>query len=258
MHDLHRNLPQFKKMWYNREGYLGMKGDFMNENISLPEFMRNELVIKTQKELRQRKGYLISKRIFDIVVSLLLLVPLSIIFLVIAIAIKLEDGGPVFYRQERVTTNGRKFKIFKFRTMVLNADKVGPLVTQDHDPRITKVGRRVRNYRLDEVAQLLNVLIGDMSFVGARPEVQKYVDAYTPEMQTTLLLPAGVTSIAAIEFRHEAEKIAEWTKQGLTVDEAYIKHILPEKMQYNIDYLEKCSLKNDIAIMVKTVIAVLK
>ncbi len=203
-------------MWYNREGYLGMKGDFMNENISLPEFMRNEL----------------------------------------AIAIKLEDGGPVFYRQERVTTNGRKFKIFKFRTMVLNADKVGPLVTQDHDPRITKVGRRVRNYRLDEVAQLLNVLIGDMSFVGARPEVQKYVDAYTPEMQTTLLLPAGVTSIAAIEFRHEAEKIAEWTKQGLTVDEAYIKHILPEKMQYNIDYLKKCSLKNDIAIMVKTVIAV--
>lgn len=148
----------------------------MNENISLPEFMRNELVIKTQKELRQRKGYLISKRIFDIVVSLLLLVPLSIVFLVIAIAIKLEDGGPVFYRQERVTTNGRKFKIFKFRTMVLNADKVGPLVTQDHDPRITKVGRRVRNYRLDEVAQLLNVLIGDMSFVGARPEVQKYVE----------------------------------------------------------------------------------
>ena len=147
MHDLHRNLPQFKKMWYNREGYLGMEGEFMNENISLPEFMRNELVIKTQKELRQRKGYLISKRIFDIVVSLLLLVPLSIIFLVIAIAIKLEDGGPVFYRQERVTTNGRKFKIFKFRTMVLNADKVGPLVTQDHDPRITKVGRRVRNYR---------------------------------------------------------------------------------------------------------------
>jgi len=211
----------------------------MNENISLPEFMRNELVIKTQRELRQRKGYLISKRIFDIVVSLLLLVPLSIVFLVIAIAIKLEDGGPVFYRQERVTTNGRKFKIFKFRTMVLNADKVGPLVTQDHDPRITKVGRRVRNYRLDEVAQLLNVLIGDMSFVGARPEVQKYVDAYTPEMQTTLLLPAGVTSIAAIEFRHEAEKIAEWTKQGLTVDEAYIKHILPEKMQYNIDYLKK-------------------
>ena len=179
-------------------------------------------------------------------------------FIIIAIAIKLEDGGPVFYRQERVTTNGRIFKIFKFRTMILNADKVGPLVTQDHDPRITKVGRRVRNYRLDEVAQLLNVLIGDMSFVGARPEVKKYVDAYTPEMQTTLLLPAGVTSLAAIEFRHEAEKIAKWTEQGLSVDEAYIQHILPEKMQYNIDYLNECSLKKDIAIMVKTVIAVLK
>ena len=149
----------------------------MEEKNSLPEFMRNELVINKQKELRQKKGYLISKRIFDIVVSLLLLIPLSIVFIIIAIAIKLEDGGPVFYRQERVTTNGRIFKIFKFRTMILNADKVGPLVTQDHDPRITKVGRRVRNYRLDEVAQLLNVLIGDMSFVGARPEVQKYVDA---------------------------------------------------------------------------------
>ena len=115
--------------------------------------------------------------------------------------------------------------------MVLNADKVVPIVTHDHDQRIKKVWLLLRNYRLDEVAQLLNVLIGDMSFVGARPEVQKYVDAYTPEMQTTLLLPAGVTSLAAIEFRHEAEKI---------------------------DYLEKCSLKNDIAIMVKTVIAVLK
>ena len=235
-----------------------MRGEVMEEKNSLPEFMRNELVINKQKELRQKKGYLISKRIFDIVVSLLLLIPLSIVFIIIAFAIKLEDGGPVFYRQERVTTNGRIFKIFKFRTMILNADKVGPLVTQDYDPRITKVGRRVRNYRLDEVAQLLNVLIGDMSFVGARPEVQKYVDAYTPEMQTTLLLPAGVTSLAAIEFRHEAEKIAKWTEQRLSVDEAYIQHILPEKMQYNIDYLNECSLKKDIAIMVKTVIAVLK
>ena len=230
----------------------------MKEKRRLPEFMNHEIVRRKQQELQRRRGYLLSKRVFDILVSLLLLIPLSVVFLIVAVAIKLEDGGPVFYRQERITTNGRVFRIFKFRTMILNADKVGPLVTQDHDPRITKVGRKIRNYRLDEVAQILNVLLGDMSFVGARPEVKKYVDAYTPEMQTTLLLPAGVTSLAAIEFRHESEKIAQWTGQGLSVDEAYIQHILPEKMQYNIDYLNQCSLKTDIAIMIKTVIAVLK
>ena len=258
MDDLHRNLPHFKKMWYNREGYLGMKGDFMNENISLPEFMRNGLVIKTQKELRQRKGYLISKRIFDIVVSLLLLVPLSIVFLVIAIAIKLEDGGPIFYRQQRITTYGRVFRIFKFRTMVMNADKMGPLVTQDNDSRITKIGKKIRSFRLDEVPQLINVLIGDMSFVGTRPEVQKYVDAYSEEMMVTLLLPAGITSKSSIEFRNEADKISKWMEQGLTADEAYIQKILPEKMQYNIDYIEEVSVAQDIKVMLQTVFAVLR
>ncbi len=225
---------------------------------NLPEFMKNNEVKEYYDILNKRRGQLALKRALDFIGGLIGTIVLSPIMIILAIVIKCESKGPALFKQVRVTQYGREFKIFKFRTMVLNADKVGPLVTQDHDPRITKVGRRVRNYRLDEVAQLLNVLIGDMSFVGARPEVQKYVDAYTPEMQTTLLLPAGVTSIAAIEFRHEAEKIAEWTKQGLTVDEAYIEHILPEKMQYNIDYLKKCSLKNDIAIMVKTVIAVLK
>ena len=241
-------------MWYNREGYLGMKGDFMNENISLPEFMRNELVIKTQKELRQRKGYLISKRIFDIVVSLLLLVPLSIVFLVIAIAIKLEDGGPVFYRQERVTTNGRIFKIFKFRTMVVNADKLGAQVTKENDPRITKIGHKLRKYRLDELPQLLNVITGDMSFVGTRPEVPRYVDCYSKEMLATLLLPAGVTSEASITYKDENELIGN----AENPDEVYVKKVLPEKMKYNLDALRSFSLLGEIKTLLKTVGAVIK
>jgi len=235
-----------------------LKGDFMNENISLPEFMRNELVIKTQKELRQRKGYLISKRIFDIVVSLLLLVSLSIVFLVIAIAIKLEDGGPVFYRQERITTYGRTFRIFKFRTMVKDADKLGTAVTQQNDPRISKVGHKLRKLRLDELPQLINVLVGDMSFVGVRPEVAKYVDKYSDEMNATLLLPAGITSPASIEYKDEDEVIEKFKGSGRSVDEIYVEEILPDKMKYNLKYIEEFSVINDIKIMIRTAIAVVK
>lgn len=229
----------------------------MDKSQQIPEFMRNAYTIEAQQLLQKKKGYLISKRLFDIIVSLLLLVILSPVFLVVSISIKMEDGGPVFYRQQRITTYGREFRIFKFRTMILNADKIGPLVTEDEDPRITKVGRKIRSIRLDEVPQLLNVLIGDMSFVGTRPEVKKYVDCYTPEMQMTLLLPAGVTSLAAIEFRRESEKIAHWTSQGMSVDEAYVEHILPEKMKYNIEALKTPSFLNDCKIMLKTIKAVM-
>ena len=142
--------------------------------------------------------------------------------------------------------------------MVMNADKMGPLVTQDNDSRITKIGRKIRSFRLDEVPQLINVLIGDMSFVGTRPEVQKYVDAYSEEMMVTLLLPAGITSKSSIEFRNEADKISKWMEQGLTADEAYIQKILPEKMQYNIDYIEEVSVAQDIKVMLQTVFAVLR
>lgn len=230
----------------------------MRTEHQMPEFMKNHYTLEAIKVLQQKKGTLIFKRLFDICLSLILLVLLSPVFLVLAICIKLEDGGPIFYRQQRITTYGRVFRIFKFRTMVLNADKMGPLVTQDNDSRITKIGKKIRDFRLDEIAQLINVLIGDMTFVGTRPEVQKYVDAYSDEMMVTLLLPAGITSRSSIEFRNEADKISKWMEQGLTADEAYIQKILPEKMRYNIDYISELSITQDIKVMLQTVFAVLR
>ena len=230
----------------------------MRTEHQMPEFMKNHYTLEAIKVLQQKKGTLIFKRLFDICLSLILLVLLLPVFLVLAICIKLEDGGPIFYRQQRITTYGRVFKIFKFRTMVLNADKMGPLVTQDNDSRITKIGKKIRDFRLDEIAQLINVLIGDMTFVGTRPEVQKYVDAYSDEMMVTLLLPAGITSKSSIEFRNEADKISKWMEQGLTADEAYIQKILPEKMKYNIDYISELSIAQDIKVMLQTVFAVLR
>ena len=253
-----RKLFQWWNLCYNDEGLLGMRGVDMRTEHQMPEFMKNHYTLEAIKVLQQKKGTLIFKRLFDICLSLILLVLLSPVFLVLAICIKLEDGGPIFYRQQRITTYGRVFRIFKFRTMVLNADKMGPLVTQDNDSRITKIGKKIRDFRLDEIAQLINVLIGDMTFVGTRPEVQKYVDAYSEEMMVTLLLPAGITSRSSIEFRNESDKISKWMEQGLTADEAYIQKILPEKMRYNIDYISELSITQDIKVMLQTVFAVLR
>ena len=253
-----RKLFQWWNLCYNDEGLLCMRGVDMRTEHQMPEFMKNHYTLEAIKVLQQKKGTLIFKRLFDICLSLILLVLLLPVFLVLAICIKLEDGGPIFYRQQRITTYGRVFKIFKFRTMVMNADKMGPLVTQDNDSRITKIGKKIRDFRLDEIAQLINVLIGDMTFVGTRPEVQKYVDAYSDEMMVTLLLPAGITSKSSIEFRNEADKISKWMEQGLTADEAYIQKILPEKMKYNIDYISELSIAQDIKVMLQTVFAVLR
>ncbi len=230
----------------------------MRTEHQMPQFMKNHYTLEAVKVLENKKATLVFKRLFDICLSLILLVILSPVFLFLAICIKLEDGGPIFYRQQRITTYGRVFRIFKFRTMILNADKMGPLVTQDNDSRITKIGKKIRDFRLDEIAQLINVLIGDMTFVGTRPEVQKYVDAYSEEMMVTLLLPAGITSRSSIEFRNEADKISKWMEQGLTADEAYIQKILPEKMRYNIDYISELSITQDIKVMLQTVFAVLR
>ena len=230
----------------------------MRTEHQMPQFMKNHYTLEAVKVLEKKKATLVFKRLFDICLSLILLVILSPVFLVLAICIKLEDGGPIFYRQQRITTYGRVFRIFKFRTMILNADKMGPLVTQDNDSRITKIGKKIRDFRLDEIAQLINVLIGDMTFVGTRPEVQKYVDAYSEEMIVTLLLPAGITSRSSIEFRNKADKISKWMEQGLTADEAYIQKILPEKMRYNIDYISELSITQDIKVMLQTVFAVLR
>ena len=151
----------------------------------LPENLKNEKVKEYYDILSKKKISLVIKRIFDIIVALILLILLSPIILILAIMIKIDSKGPVFYRQERITTYGKIFRIFKFRTMVQNADKVGTLVTVGNDSRITRVGKLIRKVRLDELPQLINVLKGEMTFVGTRPEVKKYVDKYTEEMKAT-------------------------------------------------------------------------
>ncbi len=219
----------------------------------LPKKFQNKKVYKYYQILKKKRVYLIFKRLFDILGSLILLVLLSPVFLVLAIMIKLDSKGPVFYRQERITKYGKKFRIFKFRTMVVDADKKGSLVTTNNDNRITKVGYKIRNSRLDEIPQLINVLLGDMSFVGTRPEVKKYVDLYTNEMYATLLLPAGITSKASINYKDEA-KIIEKYQGKMDVDSIYMKKVLPEKMKYNLEYIEKISFIEDLKTCIKTIL----
>lgn len=220
----------------------------------IPEFMRNDEVKKYYDILIKKRFSLMLKRFFDIIMSLLLLIVLSPAFLILAIWIKADSKGTVFYRQERITQYGRTFRIFKFRTMVSNADKIGTLVTTQNDSRITRVGEKIRKCRLDEIPQLINILKGDMSFVGTRPEVQKYVDAYTDEMKATLLLPAGVTSLASLKYRDEDEIISQETDRGKTVDQAYIEDVLPEKMKFNLEYLNNFNILKDVNLCVRTVI----
>lgn len=219
----------------------------------LPEYMRNDKVKPYYELLKKRTGSLIMKRIFDIVMSLLLLMILSPVFLVVSIWIKLDSKGPVFFRQVRVTTYGKQFRIFKFRTMCENAEKKGSLVTVGNDSRITKVGEKIRHCRLDEIPQLLNVLAGDMTFVGTRPEVVKYVNAYSDEMYATLLLPAGITSVASIQYKDEDEILSK----AEDPDDAYIHEVLPDKMKYNLASIENFSFLNEIKTMANTLKAVI-
>ena len=219
----------------------------------LPESLKNDAVRPYYDLLTKRRGSLLLKRCFDIVVSALMLLVLSPVFLVLAIAIKLDSPGPVFYRQVRVTQYGKEFRIFKFRSMVSDADKRGSLVTVSGDSRITRVGHVIRNCRLDELCQLIDIFRGTMTFVGTRPEVPKYVAAYTPEMMATLLLPAGVTSEASILYKDEAELL----DAADDVDAVYIRDVLPGKMKYNLDALKNFSFFSDIATMFRTVFAVL-
>jgi lipopolysaccharide/colanic/teichoic acid biosynthesis glycosyltransferase len=193
------------------------------------------------------------KRLFDIVVSLTLLILLSPIFAILAIAIKLDSKGPVFYRQTRVTRYGKEFRIFKFRSMVTDADK-GSLLTVGGDSRVTKTGRFIRKYKLDEFSQLIDVLRGTMTFVGTRPEVPKYVEKYTPEMLATLLLPAGITSEASIYYKDENELL----DAAEDVEKTYLEVVLPDKMKYNLAAIRSFSFIDDIKVMILTVLAVFK
>jgi lipopolysaccharide/colanic/teichoic acid biosynthesis glycosyltransferase len=220
----------------------------------LPPQMQTEAVKPYYEILQKKQISLIFKRLFDIVVSLIMLLILSPVFLVLAIAIKLDSKGPVFYRQVRVTQYGKEFRIFKFRTMVNNADKIGSQVTVGGDSRITRVGKVIRECRLDEIGQLLNILGGSMTFVGTRPEVPKYVEKYTSEMWATLLLPAGVTSEASIRYKDEAALL----DAAEDVDTTYIQDVLPGKMKYNLRSIQEYSFFKDIKTMFQTVFAVVE
>lgn len=220
----------------------------------LPKQLQTEQVRPYYDILKKKTTSLLLKRIFDIVCSGLMLVILSPLFLVLAIAIKFDSSGPVFYRQVRITQYGDEFKIFKFRTMVNNADKIGTQVTVSGDSRVTKVGKFIRGCRLDEISQLIDIFRGTMTLVGTRPEVPKYVAAYTPEMMATLLLPAGVTSEASILYKDESELL----DKAEDADEVYINKVLPEKMKYNLEAIKNFSFFGDIKTIFRTVIAVLK
>lgn len=225
----------------------------------LPEAMRNQHVKEYYLYLNKHKASIRMKRILDFVLALGMTAVLSPVMLVLAVCIRLDSKGPVFYRQERITQYGKTYRIFKFRTMVVGADKKGPAITQSADSRITRMGNLLRKCRLDELPQLFNVLTGDMSFVGTRPEVKKYVDAYTDEMKATLLLPAGITSRCSIAYKDEdivMEKYLKETEED--VDTVYIKYVLPEKMKYNLQYLKKFSVFGDLKVMIDTVLAVMK
>lgn len=219
----------------------------------LPEYMRTDEVRPYYDLLQRKKLSLFFKRIFDIVVSLIMIILCSPILLIISILIVKDSKGGVFYRQERVTQYGRVFRIFKFRTMVQNADQIGTQVTVSNDSRITKIGSKLRNCRLDELPQLFNIFLGDMTFVGTRPESVHYIKSYTNEMYATLLLPAGVTSEASIQYKDEAELL----DQADDVDCVYINEVLPEKMKYNLNSIKEFSFFKEIATMFRTVFAVL-
>ena len=219
----------------------------------LPEFMKCDEVKVYYDILSRKKGSLVLKRIFDIVVGVILLILLAIPMLIIAVMIKMDSKGPAFYRQERVTRYGKKFRIHKFRTMVNNADKIGSSVTVGGDLRITRVGSRIRDYRLDELPQVFDVLKGNMSFVGTRPEATKYVEKYSNEMLATLLLPAGITSEASIRYKDEAKLL----DAADDVDYVYVETVLPEKMKYNLESIRKFNFVSDIITMLWTVGAVL-
>ena len=226
----------------------------LREWDKLPKYMQTEEVGPYYDSLKKKKISLTLKRGFDVFSASVMLVTFSPVLIAISIMIVRDSKGGVFYRQERVTQYGRKFRIFKFRTMVANADKIGTPVTVSNDSRVTKVGEKLRKYRLDELPQLINIILGDMTLVGTRPESTHYVKSYTPEMFATLLLPAGVTSEASIKYKDEADLL----DKADDVDKVYIEKVLPEKMKYNLESIKQFNFLQDIKTMIKTVFAVIR
>ena len=219
----------------------------------LPDYMRTEEVRPYWEILYRKRYQLLLKRVFDLCLGVILLILLAIPMVIIAAAIKAEDGGPVLYRQERVTSYGKRFMIHKFRTMVVNADRLGTELTVHNDSRITKIGRLLRTVRLDEIPQLLDVIAGNMSFVGTRPEVVRYVERYRPEFYATLLMPAGITSEACIRYKDE-EKLLHAADD---MDRVYLEQVLPAKMKWNLESIRRFRFLREILTMIRTVLAVL-
>ena len=220
----------------------------------LPDDMRCEAIRPYYDILASKHRDLMLKSVFDRLMAAILLIVLSPIFLLLAVWIKLDSEGPVFFRQERVTQYGKSFRIYKFRTMVQNAEQLGTQVTSKDDMRVTSVGQALRKCRLDELPQLINILEGTMSFVGTRPEVPRYVAAYTDEMKATLLLPAGVTSVASIRYKDEDILL----DAADDVDDCYIHNVLPAKMEWNLRSLKEFSFIGELKVMVETVLAVIR
>jgi lipopolysaccharide/colanic/teichoic acid biosynthesis glycosyltransferase len=188
------------------------------------------------------------KRMFDIIVALIGLIVFSPLLVIIAVLIKLDSSGPVFYRALRAGQDGRLFRMYKFRTMVVDADKMGPALTYDRDPRITRVGARLRDARIDEIPQLINVLMGDMSMVGPRPEAPCYVEMYTPEQREVLRAKPGMTGPAQVVFRHEEEELTN----VMDLDAEYMNVVLPPKLALDKRYIEEQSLVLDLKILFQT------
>lgn len=220
----------------------------------LPEFMKTTEVRPYWEVLNKRRGQLLLKRIFDLVVGIILLIILAIPMAIIAVMIKIDSKGSIFYRQERVTAYGKHFYIHKFRTMVNNAEKIGPAVTVENDVRLTKIGAKLRKYCLDEFPQLIDVILGDMSFVGTRPEVVKYVNKYKPDYYATLLMPAGITSEASIRYKDESRLLMNTTDE---IDKIYLEKILPAKMFLNLQSIINFNIVTDIKTMFVTITAVM-
>lgn len=215
--------------------------------------MNNDQPLEIAALLARRRPQLIAKRAMDIAISAAALCVLWPVFLLIALAIVIDDPGPVFYRQVRVGRGGRPFRIFKFRTMVVDADKKGLSITVGRDSRITRVGAFLRKTKLDELAQLLNVLCGQMSFVGPRPEVPRYVELYTPYQRQVLLVRPGITDYASIAYRNENDLLAGADDP----EKMYIETIMPDKIELNMKYLREISPLADLRLILKTVIAVI-
>ena len=224
---------------------------FLRSFEKLPPELQNDSVRKYYDILAKKRFSIFLKRVMDLLIALVALIFLILPMAVIAVIVKFSSSGPVFFRQERVTTYNKRFKILKFRTMTVGADTQGALVTSANDSRVTGVGATLRKFRLDELPQIFHVLSGKMSFVGTRPEVPRYVEQYTPEMMATLLMPAGITSLASIRYKDENEIIGN-VSDPKEVDRIYLEKILPEKMKFNLEYLSNFSFRGDIKLMFST------